>query len=353
MSIVVISGSAGLIGAEATRFFAEKGFDVVGIDNDMRQSFFGEGASTKWQRIALESSLKNYTHVEADIRDRDAMELLFKRFGSEVKLVIHTAAQPSHDWASKDPYTDFSVNATGTLTLLECVRQYCSDTPFIFCSTNKVYGDTPNRLPLIETEMRWELPVSHPYGEFGIDETMSIDATVHSLFGVSKVSADLMVQEYGKYFGMKTACFRGGCLTGPGHSGAPLHGFLAYLVQCAVTGVSYSVLGYKGKQVRDNIHSYDLITAFWSFFQQPRSAEIYNMGGSRFANCSILEAIKIAEGITGRPMSLSYSEQNRIGDHIWWVSDIRKFQSHYPDWRLTKDLLTTIAEIHDAILERI
>lgn len=353
MSLAIITGSAGLIGAEATRFFAKKGLDIIGIDNDMRQTFFGEGASTKWQRTALESSLKNYKHIEEDIRDRNKMESLFKRVGREVKLVIHTAAQPSHDWASTDPHTDFSVNANGTLTLLECVRQFCPDATFIFCSTNKVYGDTPNRLPLIETDMRWELPASHSFGEFGIDESMSIDATVHSLFGVSKVSADLMVQEYGKYFGIKTVCFRGGCLTGPGHSGAPLHGFLAYLVQCAVTGKPYSVLGYKGKQVRDNIHSYDLITAFWYFFQQPRSAEIYNIGGSRFANCSILEAIKITEGITGRPMNLSFSEYNRIGDHIWWISDIRKFQKHYPEWRLTKDLHTTIAEINDAISGRL
>ena len=353
MSVAIVTGSAGLIGAEAARFVAGQGLNVVGVDNDMRRRFFGEGASTKWQRSVLERSLRNYSHVEADIRDREAMEALFKRHGAAIKLVIHTAAQPSHDWAAKDPHMDFTVNANGTLTLLECVRQHCPDAVFIFCSTNKVYGDTPNRLPLVEMETRWELPASHPYGEHGIDETMSIDATLHSLFGVSKAAADLMVQEYGRYFGMKTACFRGGCLTGPGHSGAALHGFLAYLVQCAVTGKPYSVLGYKGKQVRDNIHSYDLVTAFWSFFQQPRSGEVYNMGGSRFANCSILEAIKITEEITGRPMKWSYSEQNRIGDHIWWISDVRKFQNHYPKWRLTRDLRTTMVEIHDAIAERV
>ena len=229
MSVAIVTGSAGLIGAEAARFVAGQGLNVVGVDNDMRRRFFGEGASTKWQRSVLERSLRNYSHVEADIRDREAMEALFRRHGAAIKLVIHTAAQPSHDWAAKDPHMDFTVNANGTLTLLECVRQHCPDAVFIFCSTNKVYGDTPNRLPLVEMETRWELPASHPYGAHGIDETMSIDATLHSLFGVSKAAADLMVQEYGRYFGMKTACFRGGCLTGPGHSGAALHGFLAYL----------------------------------------------------------------------------------------------------------------------------
>lgn len=352
MSVAIVTGSAGLIGAEAARFVAEQGLDVVGIDNDMRRRFFGDGASTRWQRSVLERSLKNYSHAETDIRDREAMEALFKRQGAAIKLVIHTAAQPSHDWAAKDPHMDFTVNANGTLTLLECVRQHCPDAVFIFCSTNKVYGDAPNRLPLVEKETRWELPATHPWGAHGIDETMSIDSALHSLFGVSKAAADLMVQEYGRYFGIKTACFRGGCLTGPGHSGAALHGFLAYLVQCAVTGHPYSVLGYKGKQVRDNIHSYDLVTAFWSFFQAPRPGEVYNMGGSRFANCSILEAIKIAEELTGRPMKWSYSEQNRIGDHIWWISDVRKFQNHYPNWRLTRDLRTTMKEIHEAMVER-
>jgi len=352
MSVAVVTGSAGLVGAETVRFLAHKGLDVVGIDNDMRRQFFGDGASTRWQRNELEGTLRNYRHVEADIRDDAAMRAVFGRYGRDIGLVIHTAAQPSHDWAAKEPLTDFTVNANGTLLLLEGTRHYCPDAVFIFCSTNKVYGDTPNRLPLTELETRWELPTSHPYGTHGIDETMSIDSSMHSLFGVSKASADLMVQEYGRYFGMKTACFRGGCLTGPGHSGAPLHGFLSYLVQCAVTGRPYSVLGYKGKQVRDNIHSYDLVTAFWSFFQAPRSGEVYNIGGSRFSNCSMIEAIRMIEEIAGRAMNWSYSEQSRSGDHIWWISDVRKFQRHYPAWRLTRDIRTILEEIHDALVQR-
>jgi CDP-paratose 2-epimerase len=352
MSIAVITGSAGLIGAEAARQFAGKGLTIVGIDNDMRRHFFGDDASTRWARNHLESTLPGYRHVEADIRDEDAMRQVFATYKRDIAVVIHTAAQPSHDWAARDPATDFTVNANGTLNLLMLTRQYCPDAPFIFCSTNKVYGDTPNRLPLVELETRWELPPEHPYAEYGIDESMSIDASTHSLFGVSKASADLMVQEFGRYFGLKTVCFRGGCLTGPGHSGAMLHGFLSYLMKCAVTGNSYRVLGYNGKQVRDNIHSYDLTNAFWHVLQKPRIAEIYNIGGSRHANCSLLEAIKMCEELTGRPMSWTYVEDNRIGDHIWWISDVRRFQSHYPDWHLTYDVRAMLAEIHDAMRQR-
>lgn len=352
MSVAIVTGSAGLIGAETARFLSSKGLDVVGVDNDMRQRFFGASASTHWQRRMLEQSLPRYTHEESDIRDEAAMNKLFARYGSSISLIVHTAAQPSHDWAASDPMTDFTVNANGTLNLLECVRKHCPQAVFIFCSTNKVYGDTPNALPLVELDTRWELPEDHPYGPDGIDETMSIDASKHSLFGVSKASADLMVQEYGRYFGMKTACFRGGCLTGPGHSGAALHGFLSYLVKCAVTGAKYTVLGYKGKQVRDNIHSFDLVSAFWSFFEAPRSGEVYNIGGGRFSNCSMLEAIEMITEIGGRPLNWSYSDENRSGDHIWWISDIGKFQSHYPNWRLTRDVRAILTEIHDAMIER-
>ncbi|MBN8555176.1 MAG: NAD-dependent epimerase/dehydratase family protein [Deltaproteobacteria bacterium] len=345
MSVALISGSAGLIGAEATRFFAAKGFQVVGIDNDMRKEFFGAEASTAWSRAKLQQELKNYTHIDADIRDEKAMEKVFKEYGKDISIIIHTAAQPSHDWAAKDPFKDFTVNANGTLVLLELTRKYCPESVFIFTSTNKVYGDTPNYLPLVETETRWEIDSKHPYFERGIDESMSIDQSKHSLFGASKVAADVLVQEYGRYFDMKTACFRGGCLTGPGHSGTQLHGFLSYLMKCAFTGNPYTVFGYKGKQVRDNIHSFDLVNMFWNFYQNPRSGEVYNAGGSRHSNCSMIEAIHLCEEIVGKKMNWSYAESNRIGDHIWWISDVQKFKSHYPNWNYkysVKDILTEI-----------
>jgi CDP-paratose 2-epimerase len=352
MSVAIITGSTGLIGAEAARQFASKGLEVVGIDNDMRRRFFGDDASTCWARSLLERTLPGYRHVDDDIRDDDAMRQVFAKYKRNIAVVIHTAAQPSHDWAARDPVTDFTINANGTLNLLLMTRQYCPDAPFIFCSTNKVYGDTPNHLPLIELATRWELSPEHPYAKHGIDETMSIDASTHSLFGVSKASADLMVQEFGRYFGLKTACFRGGCLTGPGHSGAMLHGFLSYLMRCAVIGDHYRVLGYKGKQVRDNIHSFDLVTAFWCFFQRPRCAEVYNIGGARHANCSVIEAIKMCEDLTGRLMNWSYIGDNRVGDHVWWIGDVRRFQSHYPEWHFTYDIRAMLTEIHDAMRQR-
>ena len=325
---------------------------VVGIDNDMRREFFGEEASTSWQRQCLTSELgSRYTHIDADIRDEDAINGLFKKFGSEIELVIHTAAQPSHDWAARDPQKDFTVNANGTLNLLQATRDFAPDAVFIFTSTNKVYGDTPNRLPLTELEKRWEIESAHPFTE-GIDETMSIDGCLHSLFGASKVAADILVQEYGKYFDMKTASFRGGCLTGPNHSGTQLHGFLAYLMKCAMTGTPYTIFGYQGKQVRDNIHSYDLIQAFDQFFRAPRSGEVYNIGGSRFSHCSMLEAIEMSEEICGRTMKYSYEDANRTGDHIWYVSDVSKFQRHFPDWKLTKDVRTILTEIFEQNQER-
>jgi CDP-paratose 2-epimerase len=352
MPVVLITGASGLIGSEAALFFSSKGFDIVGIDNDMRRYFFGDDASTSWRRERLERVVSGYRHVAADIRDEPAMDQVFGTHAREIALVIHTAAQPSHDWAAREPLTDFTVNANGTLVALEMTRRHCPDAPFIFTSTNKVYGDTPNRLPLVERETRWAVDDGHPFAVHGIDETMSIDRTMHSVFGASKVAADVMVQEYGRYFGIKTACFRGGCLTGPGHSGAELHGFLSYLVKCAVTGRPYTVFGYKGKQVRDNIHSFDLVSAFWHFFETPRSGEVYNMGGGPHSNCSMIEAIAIVERLTGRPLQWTYSDTNRAGDHIWWVSDIRRFSTHYPGWALTYSLERTIGEIHDEMAER-
>lgn len=345
MAVAVITGSAGLIGSEAARFFSARGYLVVGIDNDMRKHFFGEEASTGKVRQQLECSLPNYLHYEVDIRDDAQIESIFRRFGSDIRVVIHTAAQPSHDWAAKDPYCDFSVNATGTLILLENTRRYTPKACFIFTSTNKVYGDTPNRLPLVERETRWELAEDHPYFAHGIDEHMPVDQTTHSLFGVSKLAADMLVQEYGRYFGMNTVCFRGGCLTGPAHRAAPLHGFLGYLVKCAVTGRPYTILGYKGKQVRDNIHATDLVNMFWHYHLDPRPGEVYNAGGGRHSHCSILEAIALCEKLTGRKMVTCYDPKPRIGDHIWYVSDTRKFQSHYPDWQYQYDLYRIMDEM--------
>lgn len=343
----LVTGSAGLIGSEAVKFFAEKGFDVVGIDNNMRSYFFGDEASTDWNRKKLEDLLKDkYTHYKADIRDNDAIGDIFKKHKFDV--IIHTAAQPSHDWAAREPMTDFSVNATGTLVMLENMRQYCPKAVFIFTSTNKVYGDTPNRLPLVELEKRWELPEDHKFFK-GVDESMSIDQTKHSIFGASKVAADVMVQEYGKYFGFKTAVFRGGCLTGPSHSGAELHGFLAYLIKCINSGKKYTIFGYKGKQVRDNIHSHDLVNAFWHFVQNPRSGEVYNIGGARNSNISMLEAIEKIEKLLGKKANYELSDENRIGDHIWYVSDVSKFKKHYPNWDFEYDIDAILKEMCAAV----
>jgi CDP-paratose 2-epimerase len=345
MTVVLVTGSAGLVGSESVRFFCERGYTVVGIDNNMRQVFFGKDASTEWNRDRLlHDYTDRYLHHAVDIRDQAAISEIFQTYGQDISLIIHTAAQPSHDWAASDPYMDFTVNANGTLVLLENTRQYCPESVFIFCSTNKVYGDTPNALPLVEQEFRWEIERGHDYHQ-GIDETMSIDNTKHSLFGASKVAADILVQEYGRYFNMKTASFRGGCLTGPSHSGTKLHGFLSYLMKCTMIGEPYQVYGYKGKQVRDNIHSYDLINAFYNFYLEPRVAEVYNIGGSRFSNCSMLEAIQHCEGIAEKKLDWSYEESNRIGDHIWWISDVNKFRNHYPNWKLTYTVQDILKEI--------
>ena len=348
MSVVVVTGSAGLIGSEATRFFAQRGYQVVGVDNNMRQYFFGEVASTLWNRNELLGQFDNYNHWDTDIRDERAMAELFQEYGTDISLIIHAAAQPSHDWAASEPFVDFTVNANGTLVLLEQSRKFCPEAVFIFLSTNKVYGDTPNELPLIEQETRWETDPRHTYWE-GIDETMSIDQSKHSLFGASNVAADVLVQEYGRYFNMKTACFRGGCITGPNHTGAKLHGFLSYLMRCTVTGEPYTIFGYKGKQVRDNIHSYDLINAAYHFYQNPCGGEVYNIGGGRFSNCSVLEAVQLCEKIAGKRLNWTYSESNRSGDHIWWISDVSKFKAHYPTWEFKYNLQNTLQQIYAKI----
>lgn len=351
MPTAIITGSGGLIGSEAVRWFIERGYDVVGLENDMRAQFFGPAASTAGVTAALETRFDTFRSVELDIRNREGVERALADLGKSIELIVHTAAQPSHDWAATDPHTDFSVNANGTLNLLQAARAHCPDATFIFCSTNKVYGDRPNHLPLFESETRLELPETHRwYG--GVDTEMPIDLTTHSLFGVSKTAADLLVQEYGRYFDMPTVCFRGGCLTGPQHTGAKLHGFLSYLMRCTMTGERYMVFGYGGKQVRDNIHALDVVRAFDEFHRSPRAAAVYNLGGGRASNVSMLEAIALCEVIAGRGLDWVLSDQARTGDHRWWVSDLRAFQAHYPEWTLTRGIEEILHEIHDANLER-
>jgi CDP-paratose 2-epimerase len=352
MSVAVVTGSSGLIGSETVRFLHEKGLEVFGIDNNLREYFFGRDGSVDWKTEELTRTLARFTHVPADVRDTDAVMRLFRDLGARIALVVHAAAQPSHDWAAREPITDFTVNANGTLTMLEATRLHCPDATFIFLSTNKVYGDTPNRLPLVEQELRFELDPEHPWAAFGIDESMTLDTSTHSLMGASKLAADVMTQEYGRYFGLKTASFRCGCLTGPAHSGAELHGFLAYLVKCAVGRRPYTIFGHRGKQVRDNIHSHDLVEAFWQFHLAPRRGEVYNMGGSRFSHCSVLEAIALVEKLTGERLEVSVSDRPRLGDHVWWISDVRKFQAHHPGWRCHHDLGSVVREMVDATRDR-
>ncbi len=343
MKKILVTGSAGLIGSESVKFFVNHGFTAYGIDNDMRKYFFGREASTKWNRELLKTACKDkYVHFDMDIRDNIKLEKIFRTH--EFDLIIHTAAQPSHDWAAKEPLTDFTINATATLYLLEKFRKYCPMAVFIFTSTNKVYGDSPNRLPVIEYETRYELPKNHQYYR-GIDESMSIDNSKHSLFGASKVAADILVQEYGKYFGLHATVFRGGCLTGPAHSGTRLHGFLAYLIKCIAVGEPYTIFGYKGKQVRDNIHASDLIRAFYEVYKKPTRGEAFNIGGSRVSNTSILEAVKKIEAILGRKAKIKMVKDNRIGDHIWYISDISKFQTFYPKFKLQYNNDMIIEEI--------
>jgi len=352
LSVAIVTGSAGLIGSETSSFFVERGLTVVGIDNDLRRALFGAEASTDWVRRSLENELgPRYRHRSDDIRDRDAMDRVLAHYGRDVALIVHAAAQPSHDWAASDPHTDFEVNALGTLNLLEAMRRHAPESAFVFLSTNKVYGDRPNRLPLNECEKRWEIDAAHPYAD-GIRENLSIDASLHSLMGASKASADLMVQEYGRYFGLATACLRAGCLTGPNHSGTELHGFLAYLMKCAVTGAPYTVYGHKGKQVRDNLHSLDLVRAIDAFFTAPRSGEVYNMGGGRFSNCSVLEALELCESISGHSVNWKYDKHERIGDHRWWISDTSRFRSDYPDWQPQHDVRAILGDLYESNHER-
>jgi len=353
MPTAIVTGSGGLIGSESVARFAERGFDVIGLENDMRARFFGAQASTAPMTDALLTRFPDaFRSLAVDIRDRDPVERIFAEHAAQIALVIHTAAQPSHDWAASDPHTDFEINALGTLNLLEATRKHADGATFVHCSTNKVYGDRPNSLPLLELEQRLELPEEHEYFA-GIDTSMSLDQSTHSLFGVSKTAADLLVQEYGRYFGLATVCFRGGCLTGPNHACTMLHGFLSYLMRATVTGEPYTVFGYAGKQVRDNIHSADLVAAFEAFHAAPRAGgAAYNIGGGRFSNCSMLEAIELCERVSGRALNWTLSEQNRIGDHRWWISDVRPFAQDFPGWQLTRSLEDIVRELHDENAER-
>ena len=332
MKIALITGSCGLVGSESSIFFEKKGFKIIGIDNNYRKIFFGKDGDISWVRNKLKKELKNYRHFNTDIRNFKNLRKIFKKFRKNIGLIIHAAAQPSHDWAKNKAFVDFDINAKGTLNLLELTKLYCPNAPFIFMSTNKVYGDNPNFLPLTEKKTRWEIKKYHKF-KSGIDETMSIDNCTHSFFGASKSYADLIVQEYGKNVGLKTACFRAGCITGPNHSGAKLHGFLSYLVKISLQKKKYSLIGYKGKQVRDNIHSSDLVSCFWEYYKKPGFGEVYNIGGGRYSNCSIIEALNLVEDIASIKIKKKFLKENRIGDHIWYVSNTKKFQKRYPKWK--------------------
>ena len=331
MSVALITGSCGLVGAESVEFFSKKKFIIIGIDNDSRRKFFGSKASVNWKKKELKKKFKNYHHKQTDITNYKSLEKIFKRYRNKIKLIIHAAAQPSHDYAKKNIKLDFSINAQGTLNLLELTRKYCFNSPFIFMSTNKIYGDNPNKLRLKEKKLRWE--PKNKKNLIGFDEKLSIDNCTHSFFGVSKSYADLLVQEYGKNFGLKTVCFRAGCITGPNHSGTELHGFLSYLTKKCLKDKSYNIIGHKGKQVRDNIHSLDLINCFWEFYKKPASGEVYNIGGGPYSNCSILEAINFIEKIKKINIRKKFIRKSRVGDHIWYVSNIRKFKKDYPNWK--------------------
>ena len=341
----IITGSTGLIGSSTCEYYLNKKKSIIGIDNDLRKYFFGINGSNKWKERKLRKD-KNYKHYSVDIRNKLKIFEIFKKYKKKIKAVIHTAAQPSHDWAAKEPFTDFDVNANGTLNLLEALRKYCPNAPFVFTSTNKVYGDTPNFLPLKEKKFRYEIKKNHKFFKKGIDETMSIDHTTHSIFGASKTAADLLVQEYGRYFNLKTVSFRGGCLTGENHSGAQLHGFLSFLVKSIINEKKYSVFGYKGKQVRDNIHSDDVVNAFDQFIKKPlKGGKVYNLGGGRENSCSILEAIKIIETISGKKSKYKILNKNRIGDHIWWISDNTKFKKDFPNWKIKINLKKSLEKM--------
>ena len=349
MSIVLITGSSGLVGSEAVNFFSKKNLDIIGIDNNLREFFFGKEGSTTWIKKQLIRDNKKFKNFNIDIRNYESLKRIFLKYKKNLKLIIHCAAQPSHDYGKNYPIIDFNVNATGTLNLLELTKKYCPDAPFIFMSTNKVYGDNPNKLRIVEKKNRWELKKTDELYK-GINETFSIDNCTHSFFGVSKTYADLIVQEYGKNTGLKTVCFRGGCITGPNHSGTVMHGFLSYLVKSSLSKKKYSLIGHKGKQVRDNLHSYDLINCFWEFFKKPRNGEVYNIGGGRFSNCSILEALNILEKKTGLYIKKKMIKTPRVGDHIWYISDNSKFKKHYPNWKQKYNTSIIIDELIDNYL---
>jgi len=351
MPTAIVTGSGGLIGSEAVSRLVEDGHDVIGVENDMRARFFGPDASTARVTRMLRERYPGFRSLELDIRDGEGIDRLWAQHARELELVVHAAAQPSHDWAATDPHADFTVNANGTLNLLDAARRHAPDATFVFLSTNKVYGDRPNELPLRELDTRLDLPADHRYHR-GIDTSMSIDACLHSLFGASKAAADLMVQEYGRYFGMPTVCLRGGCLTGPNHAGALLHGFLSYLMKCTVTGERYTVFGYGAKQVRDNIHSADLIEACLAFHRSPRPAAVYNIGGGRESNCSMLEAIEICERIAGRKLDWELSREPRRGDHRWWISDLEQLRADYPEWELRRGIESILREIYELNAEQ-
>ncbi len=344
MKIALITGSCGLVGSESSIFFSKKGFQILGIDNNARKFFFGKDGDISREKKNLQKNIKNYNHHNIDIVNYQSLKKIFKKYNKKIKVIIHAAAQPSHDWAKNKPFIDFEINAKGTLNLLELTKLYCPDAPFIFMSTNKVYGDNPNFLPIYEKKTRWEIKRNHRFKN-GIDETMSVDNCTHSFFGASKTYADLIVQEYGKNTGLKTACFRAGCITGPKHSGAKLHGFLSYLVKTSIKKREYSIIGYKGKQVRDNIHSYDLVSSFWEFFKNPTKGEVYNTGGGIYSNCSIIEALNIVEKIAGIKIKRKILTKNRVGDHIWYITDMKKFKKKYPKWKQNYSTYKIIQEL--------
>jgi len=341
MRTILVTGSSGLIGSEVCSYFSKLGYSIHGIDNNQREEFFGPHGDTRWNQRRLESQLKSFVHHEVDIRDRTRIIESMKDIRPHA--IVHTAAQPSHDLAAQIPFDDFDVNAVGTLNLLEAARQYCPESPFVHMSTNKVYGDRPNSIKMEELENRWDY--AEPEFNEGIPETFSIDQSKHSLFGASKVAADILVQEYGRYFGMPTCCLRGGCLTGPNHSGVELHGFLSYLVKCNLTKTPYTIYGYKGKQVRDNIHSHDVAQFINCFIESPKSGEVYNLGGGKGNSCSIIEAFNLIEAITGNKMLYAYDDKNRIGDHICYYSDLTKMKDHYPEWDITISLNEIMIDI--------
>lgn len=346
INTILVTGSSGLVGSQSVDFFSDKAQNIIGIDNNMRKQFFGKKSSTNWNKERLENQYSNFNNKNIDVRNYIELENLFKEYNNSIDLIIHAAAQPSHDWAAKDPITDFSINANGTLNLLELTRNYSPHAVFIFCSTNKVYGDKPNYLPLVELDHRLEINTEHEYYKFGVPETFEVDNTMHSLFGVSKLSADFLVQEYGKYFDIKTGVFRGGCLTGPNHSSAELHGFLSYLVHCGIKNIPYNIFGYQGKQVRDNLHSLDLANIFYHYFKNPKYGEIYNVGGQRINSCSIIEAIEKIDITLGIKIKYKMNSDFRKGDHKWWITDMSKFKRDFPEWTQNYNLEKILKDIY-------